>query len=245
MKSKITLNNSIFSSKINQRLITASRKYWEEHINVVLKRKFLHLIYIHDREIRKCRQRLGIPPDGFNSKEAIRKWLTQKRKRAWPKVIKHRPIEETTSYKHYGFVLYDPKVKTNLAKYKNITKNTTSFNRHFKELITSLANKIQLDRNWYMQFEEYILTGNIEMVSVMDNGTKLYKKTYRYSKEKPFEGKIVLEMGPNITLDDLELVWQYQLKHLIESLPGHIDIPPNYKPVKPVNKKVVKRIYQK
>lgn len=241
MKSKFNIRNSVFSLNYSKKLLRIFNKYWVEYINTEVKRKFLHKVYKHDNEIKQCRVFLGMPPEGFNKDKELIDWLIKKRQKKSPKYLKRSCIEERNDYKVMGLNLYSPKtiiipIKNN--KHKN---NLITFDAYVLEVITDLARKIKLDMNWLIQLERYVFIPNEEMRAITDCGIKMSKIISRYPDGKPFDGKILLELGANTTFEDLKLVWKNQVKQLLKTFPSRIEIPTNYKPKKPSQKNLVKR----
>ncbi len=133
-----------------------------------------------------------------------------------------------------GLDLYSPKTSIIPIKNNKHKNNLIAFDTYVLEVITNLARKIKLDMNWLLQLENYIFTPNEEMRAITNCGIKISKIISRYPDGKPIDGKILLELGANTTFDDLKLVWDNQLKPLLEILPSRIVIPSHYKPKKPV-----------
>ena len=233
MKSKFTIKNSIFPFNYRKKLLKIFNKYWIEYINTEVKRKFFHKVYKHDDEIKRCRRFLEMPPEGFGPDKELINWLIEKRRKKWPKYLKHSYIKEITDYKIMGLDLYSP--KTTIPPIKNSTpkNNLITFDSYILEVIIELARKIKLDMNWLIQLENYVLTPNEEMIAITNCGIKISKIISRYPHGNSFDGKILLELGSNTTFDDLKLVWDNQLKSLLETLPSRIVIPSHYKPKKP------------
>lgn len=234
MKSKFTIKNSIFPLNYEKNLLKIFNKYWSKYINVEVKRKFLYKVYKHNKEIKDYRVFLDIPPEGFDKDKKLIDWLIEKRKKRWPKYLKHFYIKEVTDYKVMGLDLYSPKTTIPPVKNNVFNKNLITFDAYILEVITELARKIKLDMNWLIQLENYVLTPNEEMIAITNCGINISKIISKYPHGNSFDGKIHLELGANTTFDDLKLVWDNQLKSLLETLPSRIIIPSHYKPKKPV-----------
>ena len=151
MKSKITIKNSIFPLNYGKKLLKIFNKYWTEYINVEVKRKFLYKVYKHDKEIKNYRVFLDISPEGFDKDKKLIDWLIEKRKKKWPKYLKHSYIKEVTDYKVMGLDLYSPITIIPQVKNNVFNKNLITFDAYILEVITELAQKIKLDMNWLIQ----------------------------------------------------------------------------------------------
>ena len=184
------------------------------------------------QKIKKFRLDWDIDKDGFKNKKDIINWF----KRSVNKQKKESKglswIEEITPYKSSGFILDEEKTKTKVISPKNRKGKKWLFVSHFQKQLQELAAEIGLDNAWYLVFEYYVLTNKLDMRSITDTGIKIFKKIKKYTTDRPVEGKIILEFGPNTRLEDIKKIWTDQVKLLQKKLPGYIEIPPHYKQVK-------------
>jgi len=236
MRSKIRLHKPPHSPDERKKLFDKFNNYWNDYINKEIKRKFSYVISNKKEEVQKkikdFRSRWGIPENGFKFEKEIINWF----KRSVNKQKKESKglswIEEITPYKSSGFILDEEKTKTKVISPKNREGKKWLFVSHFQKQLQELAAEIGLDNAWYLVFEYYVLTNKLDMKSITDTGIKIFKKIKKYTTDRPVEGKIILEFGPNTRLEDIKKIWTDQVKLLQKKLPGYIEIPPHYKQVK-------------
>ncbi len=60
-------------------------------------------------------------------------------------------------------------------------------------------------------------------------GIEVGEKIYYSQQNKEIGRKVSLTFGPNTRLKDIQLIWDSQIKPLLETLPGYLPNPPRKK----------------
>lgn len=211
--------------KKNRRKITFE-EYWNDYINEVVKRKFTYIVKRSEKEIIEFRRSLGIPDEGFRTHRAYGKWYREQKKKfdENPKML----------YQQVGFVGMRTKEfeVPLLGKPEPRKKDLIVFpvGKHFDyffgQRVAQLAYKIDLDFTWLPAFEEYVVSNNPDMRLLQSTGVELALIFYRFPSSEEISRKLCLIIGPNTRLKDIELMWDRQIKPVLETLPGYIEHPP-------------------
>ena len=229
MRHKIVLKNLVFSREINTELLKLSNQYKSKYIEESLKKKFLFAIKEKKAEIKAFRSRWNIHPGGFATETAINKWGTKKKKSWNTKLNLEEFTKEVHIYKSYGLILDEVKTITK-EQPTEISKNKLyDFDTAFFEAIKKLAREIELDYSWVKQLRYYLLHRDDQMLGITDCGIKIFKTSLKDVNGKYFDGKIILEIGPNTRREDLIFIWGHNIEPLQKTLTGRIDISGNRK----------------
>lgn len=229
MRHKIVVKNLVFSKETNIKLGRLSNQYKSEYIEKSLKKRFLYAIKNKRKKIKAFRNKWNIRPGGFVTETAVNKWIIKKRK-SWNKKLDLKQFEkEIHIYKSYGLILdeietYTKKQPNTISKHK-----LYDFKIAFFEAVKKLAREIKLDYSWVEQLEYYLLHRDGQMLGITDCSIKIFKTILKDANGKYFNGKIILEIGPNTRREDLIFIWGHNIEPLQKTLTGRIDISPNRK----------------
>jgi len=226
---KIINDEPIYEDKELELLANKFKKYWKEDINSKIGKKFFFIINKHREEIEKFRLELGLGPKYLESKKQVLEWIDQEVKKIKNSQKGIKSIETIIPYSSYGLELKKERKRSDPNYNKDRKTKRTVFNSLLENKIKEFAAKIGLDNSWYIQFYAYLSFGKADMLTLTNCGINVLKKLNSYPNKLPFEGKIILELSPNTRLKDIEFIWGKQVKPLLKSLPGFINIPPNKK----------------
>lgn len=229
MRHKTILKNLVFSREKNTELLKLSNQYKSEYVEKSLRKKFLYVVKNKRKEIEAFRTEWNIRPGGFATETAISKWGTKKKK-SWNKKLN---LEEFTKeihiYQSYGLVLDEIKTPPKKQPTKISKDKLYDFDTTFFEAIKKLAREIELDYSWAKQLQYYLLHRDCQMYGITDCGIKIFKTSLKDANGKYFDGKIILEIGPNTRREDLIFIWGHNIEPLQKTLTGRIDISGNRK----------------
>lgn len=226
---QIINNNAIYKNNEFKPLADKFKKYWKKNINSKLGKKFFYIVNNHREEIEKFRLELGLSKEYFKKEKQVLDWINKEVKKITNPTKGIKQIDRIIPYENCGLALKREPEKSVSVYIKEKKTDRTTFNFLFEKKVKKFAAKIGLDNSWYLQFQRYLLFGETKMYSLTDCGIKIVKKLSSYPDSLPFEGKVILELSPNIRLKDIEFIWEKQVKPLLETLPGFIKIFPNKK----------------
>lgn len=204
-------------------------KYWKKYINEVIRRKLEFVINGHQKEILKFRKKWEIPTEGFKNNRSYNKWL-KVRENAFKR-------GRQLVYEHVGevpiptvmFNLFLPKKVVPKKSDIHAVKLGKDFFYYFGQRVLELCVEINMDPAWIAPFEYYVLTDTLDMKKMGYTPVEISEKINYSHSGKEIGRKACLTFGPNTRLKDIILMWKWQVKPLLESLPGYMKNPPRKK----------------
>lgn len=204
-------------------------RYWNSHINEIIRRKIEFVINGHQKEILKFRKYWKIPQQGLTNRRAYNKWLRMQEDefRNKPQLVYEQraefPIETN------GLEIEIPE-QFKFRKSQVLTiKISKGFIDYFRQRVLELGFEIGLDNTWPLVFENYLLFNILDMRLGYYFPTEISEKFYFSHQGKETARRISLIFGANTTLNGIKLAWKYQIEPLLKTLPGYIPHPPRKK----------------
>ncbi|MFA6016560.1 MAG: hypothetical protein WC744_00540 [Patescibacteria group bacterium] len=200
---------------------TKLQKFRIKQLNDFKTKVIVPIEKLHWKEIKKFKDDWGIKTRELKNNKILKKWLKEIQTKYPNKkysvlifeVEKFHEIEDEKIIHtvHSDFVELEPRI-TFLGDSPKIV---------FDYEVKLLMNQLNLDLYWIKLFKQYLLFGRDQIDSIRNPSLDVTERITYGKNPQQLEHRIALNISPNTSLEEIQLLWDKIIKPLQIKIRGH------------------------
>ncbi|MFH0772895.1 MAG: hypothetical protein V1922_01115 [bacterium] len=225
--------------KKKEESILKLKKFRVEQLNNFKVKVLAPVEKLHWKIIEGFRDEWGIPHEGIQTNTELEEWYAQVQ-------IKHPEKKYDVVYKKeedFHIIEDDAIVDTiHLAQFEEqpyVMNLGNSPQAVLDYEVKMLMNKLNLDHDWAKLFKQYLLFKRDLITSVRNPSIDITEVKTFDKNSQPLEHRIALNITPNTSIDEMQMLWNLIIEPLQQKIRGHWLTKKRKSPLQPLLEKLI------